>query len=74
MIAAGTTAARTLEAAAADILAGHPFTGETSIFISYALQIPDHRRPDGNFHLPGTSLLMLLDAFLQSKGAQTLLA
>ncbi len=70
VIAAGTTALRVLESAADRILEGNGYDGETSIFIR-----PPHefRIADAlitNFHLPGTSLLMLLDAFLQHKGAQ----
>ncbi len=70
IIAAGTTALRTVESAADSILAGEAFEGETSIFIKPPF---DFKVVDGlitNFHLPGTSLLMLLDAFLQFKGAK----
>ena len=70
VIAAGTTALRALESAADPILAGEAFSGETSIFIKPPFEF---RIVDGlitNFHLPGTSLLMLVDAFLQSKGAK----
>jgi len=70
VIAAGTTALRTLESAAESILKGESYDGETSIFIKPPF---DFKVADGlitNFHLPGTSLLMLVDAFLQSKDAK----
>lgn len=70
VIAAGTTALRTVESAADSILAGKAFQGETSLFIRPPY---DFKVADGlitNFHLPGTSLLVLLDAFLRSKGAK----
>lgn len=70
IVAAGTTALRTVESAAESILAGKGFDGETSIFIKPPFEF---KIADGlitNFHLPGTSLLMLVDAFLQFKGAK----
>ena len=70
VIAAGTTALRTIESASESILAGESFAGETSIFIKPPY---DFKIADGlitNFHLPGTSLLMLVDAFLRFKGAK----
>lgn len=70
VITAGTTALRTVEAAASEILAGKETKGVTDIFIRapYKFQIADGLIT--NFHLPGTSLLMLLDAFLRNKGAR----
>lgn len=70
VIACGTTALRLLEAAPSDILAGRGFRGETRLFIRppYRFQVADALIT--NFHLPGTSLLMLLDAFMQHKGAK----
>lgn len=70
IIAAGTTAVRSLESTADLVLAGTGYEGETSIFIKPPYQF---RVVDGlitNFHIPNTSLLMLVDAFLQSKGAK----
>lgn len=70
VVASGTTALRTVESAAGSILSGKEYMGETSIFIKPPF---DFKIADGlitNFHLPGTSLLMLLDAFLQAKGAK----
>ncbi|MDB5239070.1 MAG: S-adenosylmethionine:tRNAribosyltransferase-isomerase [Candidatus Parcubacteria bacterium] len=70
VIAAGTTVARTLESAADPIMKGEGYSGETAIFIQppYDFKIVDALIT--NFHLPGTSLLMLLDAFMQGKGAR----
>lgn len=70
VIAAGTTSLRAIESAAPQILAGVGFSGDTDIFIKPPY---DFRVAGGlitNFHLPGTSLLMLLDAFLRHKGAK----
>lgn len=70
VVAAGTTALRLLESAADPILAGRGLDGETSLFIKppYGFKVADALIT--NFHLPGTSLLMLLDAFMQWKGAK----
>jgi len=74
IIAAGTTATRLLEAAASHILAGDipddGYRDETQLFIQppYDFKIVDVLIT--NFHLPGTSLLVLLDAFLRDKGAK----
>lgn len=70
VIAAGTTAVRVLESASSSILASQGFDGETSLMIHppYNFKIVDGLIT--NFHMPGTSLLMLVDAFLQSKGAK----
>ena len=76
IISSGTTAARVLESSAsfilddntADNLEGHTdLSGSTSIFIKppYDFKMVDALIT--NFHLPNTSLLMLLDAFLQYK-------
>jgi S-adenosylmethionine:tRNA ribosyltransferase-isomerase len=70
IIAVGTTAVRSIESAADALLAGNAFEGSTSIFIKPPFNF---RVADGlitNFHIPNTSLLMLLDAFLRSKGAK----
>ncbi len=70
VVAAGTTALRALESAAASVRAGEAYSGETSLFIRppYEFKVVDGLIT--NFHLPGTSLLMLLDAFLQAKGSR----
>lgn len=68
-VAVGTTATRVVESHAREgrIEAG---SGMTDIFISppYTFQTVDALIT--NFHLPQTSLMMLVEAFLQHKGAQ----
>ncbi len=71
VVAVGTTVVRTLESQASKILANGraPLSGATDIFIR-----PPHRFRIAdamitNFHLPGTSLMMLVQAFLEDKGA-----
>lgn len=64
IIAVGTTVVRALEGAAAEKGFLAPFCGKTDLFI-----YPGYRRRvvDGlitNFHLPGSSLLMLVSAFV----------
>ncbi|MDD5165161.1 MAG: tRNA preQ1(34) S-adenosylmethionine ribosyltransferase-isomerase QueA [Candidatus Pacebacteria bacterium] len=70
IVSSGTTATRTLEATADSILKGEGYTGETTLMITppYDFKIVDAIIT--NFHLPNTSLIMLVDAFLQAKGAQ----
>ena len=70
VVSAGTTATRTLEATAEYILKGDGYIGETSLMITppYDFKIVDAMIT--NFHIPNTSLLMLLDAFLQYKGSK----
>jgi S-adenosylmethionine:tRNA ribosyltransferase-isomerase len=63
IVAVGTTALRLLESAADEAGAIGPFSGETSIFIT-----PGHRfrTAEGlvtNFHLPRSTLFMLVCAF-----------
>jgi S-adenosylmethionine:tRNA ribosyltransferase-isomerase len=61
VIAVGTTSLRALESAAAHGL--RPGTGETSLFVTpgYAFRVVD--RLITNFHLPKSTLLMLVSAF-----------
>lgn len=64
VVAVGTTVVRTLESAADEILAGRACSGDTDIFIR-----PPHefRLVDAlitNFHVPESSLMCLVDAFL----------
>ena len=70
VIASGTTAVRVVESASSQILAGQSYEGDTMLLIKppYEFKIVDALIT--NFHIPNTSLLMLVDAFLQSKGAQ----
>jgi S-adenosylmethionine:tRNA ribosyltransferase-isomerase len=63
IVAAGSTALRTLETAAGDTGIVGPFTGETSIFITpgYRFRAVDVLLT--NFHLPRSTLFMLVCAF-----------
>ena len=64
VIAAGTTALRLLESAADDKGMIQPFEGDTSIFITPGY---DFRAVDGlmtNFHLPKSTLFMLVSALM----------
>lgn len=67
IIVAGTTALRAVESASDAILSGGGYCGHTEIFIHppYKFKLVDHMIT--NFHLPKTSLIMLVDAFLQYK-------
>ena len=62
VVAVGTTVARALESAAAGGVL-RPFRGDTDIFIhpGYRLRVVDALLT--NFHLPGSTLLMLVSAF-----------
>ncbi len=64
IIAAGTTALRLLETAADEAGVVHPWVGDTDIFITPGYRF---RAVDGlitNFHLPRSTLFMLVCAFL----------
>ncbi len=63
IISVGTTSCRTLESCADDNGILHPFEGETGIFIypGYKFKIMDGLIT--NFHLPESTLLMLVSAF-----------
>ena len=63
VVAVGTTSVRTLESAAAPDGLVQPFAGQTSIFITpgYAFRAVDALIT--NFHLPESTLLMLVSAF-----------
>jgi S-adenosylmethionine:tRNA ribosyltransferase-isomerase len=63
VVAVGTTSLRLLETAADDAGLLHPFAGDTSIFIlpGYRFRITD--RLMTNFHLPRSTLFMLVAAF-----------
>ena len=63
VIAAGTTSARTLEAVAAMCGKVEPCRGKTDLFIypGYRFRVIDGLLT--NFHLPGSTLLMLVSAF-----------
>jgi S-adenosylmethionine:tRNA ribosyltransferase-isomerase len=63
IVAVGTTSLRLLESAAAEDGMVQPFTGETSIFITpgYRFRVVDMLLT--NFHLPRSTLFMLVSAF-----------
>lgn len=62
VVAIGTTTVRALEAAAAEILAGHGLRGDVFLFITpgYEFRVVDALIT--NFHLPRSTLLMLVTA------------
>lgn len=70
VIAVGTTAMRTLESAADEEGEVREIEGETDIFIHppYAFRTADILIT--NFHLPKSSLMLLVDAFLKDKKAK----
>lgn len=63
IVAAGTTALRLLESAADDQGRIHPFAGETDIFITPGYRFRAVDVLVTNFHLPRSTLLMLVAAF-----------
>ncbi|NTW30404.1 MAG: tRNA preQ1(34) S-adenosylmethionine ribosyltransferase-isomerase QueA [Candidatus Moranbacteria bacterium] len=75
IVAVGTTALRTLESvivpgADTGMTEFRPYSGDTDIFI-----FPPHRFRSAdmlltNFHLPKSSLMLLVEAFLRDKGAK----
>lgn len=73
VVAAGTTALRLLEAAAPDGVL-RPFRGETDIFIrpGHAFRVVDILMT--NFHLPRSTLFMLVSAFMGQERMQALYA
>lgn len=69
LLAVGTTVVRTLESYALHGIMGRPYSGDTDLFImpGYEFQMVDMLQT--NFHLPSSSLMMLVDAFLAYKKA-----
>ena len=63
VIAVGTTVVRALEAAQGDHGEVEPFAGETRIFIFPGYRIASVDGLITNFHLPESTLLMLVSAF-----------
>ena len=63
IVAVGTTSLRVLESAATDNGTLRPFSGDTSIFITpgYRFRVVDVMMT--NFHLPRSTLFMLVAAF-----------
>jgi S-adenosylmethionine:tRNA ribosyltransferase-isomerase len=68
--AVGTTVVRTLESYALYGKQSHSFAGDTDLFIrpGFQFKLVDHMIT--NFHLPSSSLMMLVDAFLAQKNAK----
>lgn len=69
LLAVGTTVVRTLESYALHGTLGQPYSGDTDLFImpGYEFRMVDMLQT--NFHLPSSSLMMLVDAFLAYKKA-----
>jgi S-adenosylmethionine:tRNA ribosyltransferase-isomerase len=63
IVAVGTTALRLLESAADETGAVRPFRGETSIFITPGYRFRTATGLMTNFHLPRSTLFMLVSAF-----------
>jgi S-adenosylmethionine:tRNA ribosyltransferase-isomerase len=63
VIAVGTTVVRALEAAAAETGSLQPFSGETRLFLTPGSRFHAIDAMVTNFHLPGSTLLMLVCAF-----------
>lgn len=63
IVAVGTTVVRTLESAADEHGTVLPYQGETSLFISPGYRFRVTEALVTNFHLPHTTLLMLVSAF-----------
>jgi S-adenosylmethionine:tRNA ribosyltransferase-isomerase len=63
LLAVGTTACRILESAAAEDGTIHPFHGETAIFMTPGYRFRAVDRLLTNFHLPKSTLFMLVSAF-----------
>jgi S-adenosylmethionine:tRNA ribosyltransferase-isomerase len=63
IVAAGTTALRLLESAADENRTVHPFSGETDIFITPGYRFRAADVLLSNFHLPKSTLFMLVSAF-----------
>ncbi|MDO8980025.1 MAG: tRNA preQ1(34) S-adenosylmethionine ribosyltransferase-isomerase QueA [Afipia sp.] len=63
IVAVGTTSLRLLESAAADDGTIQPFTGETAIFITPGYRFKAVDILMTNFHLPRSTLFMLVSAF-----------
>jgi S-adenosylmethionine:tRNA ribosyltransferase-isomerase len=64
IVAVGTTALRTLESASAADGTVQPFDGETRIFITPGYRFKTVDALVTNFHLPRSTLFMLVSAFM----------
>ena len=72
IIAAGTTALRLLETAADEAGVVHPYQGETDIFITPGFRFRAVDALITNFHLPRSTLFMLVSAFMGTERMQAL--
>jgi len=63
VIAVGTTTTRTLEGAAESVLKGEAFSGDVNVFITPGFQFQVIDALITNFHLPKSTLLVLVSAF-----------
>ena len=63
IVAVGSTALRTLESAAADDGTIKPFSGDTALFITPGYRFKAVDAMMTNFHLPRSTLFMLVSAF-----------
>ncbi len=70
IVAVGTTVVRTLESAADRILGGNAAAGKTDIFIYPPFEFKIVDALVTNFHVPESSLMALVDAFLLHKKAE----
>lgn len=70
VVCVGTTAVRTVESNAAALLHGRACAGHTNLFIRPGFRFGVTDVLVTNFHLPNTSLMALVDAFLAHKGAK----
>jgi len=68
--AVGTTVVRTLESYAQQGILGKKHSGNTELFIQPPFEFKIVDALITNFHLPGSSLMMLVDAFLTHKKSQ----
>ena len=64
IIAVGTTSLRLLESAADDARVIHPFSGDTAIFITPGYRFKGIDGLVTNFHLPKSTLFMLVSALM----------
>jgi S-adenosylmethionine:tRNA ribosyltransferase-isomerase len=70
IVAVGTTSLRTLESAAAEDGTVHPFAQETDIFITPGYRFKTAEVLLTNFHLPRSTLFMLVCAFMGTERMQ----
>lgn len=72
IIAAGTTALRLLESSVDEAGVVHPFKGETDIFITPGFRFRAADALITNFHLPRSTLFMLVSAFMGAERMRAL--